>query len=106
MHWILLIMAVACVTVMAVSGLAAVTSAWVMPSQRGWVLRPRLWGTGMLLSAFGLAAFLFLGPLAAVRPVNGYLPLAGMAVNFVGMVLQTLARRRSRVPHLPTKTAS
>jgi len=106
MQWILVIIGAACVSVMAVMGLAAVLRGWTPQSGRQ-VLRPRLWGTGVLLSAFGLGVFMFLGPLGSARPgQHFYVPLAGMATNFVGLGLQTLARRPGRVPPLPTKSAS
>ena len=106
MQGILVSIGVACLSVMAVMGLAAVLRGWT-PPYGGQVLRPRLWGTGVLLSAFGLGVFMFLGPLGSGRPgQHFYVALAGMATNFVGLGLQTLARRIGRVPHLPTKTAS
>jgi hypothetical protein len=106
MQWILVSIGVACLSVMAVMGLAAVVRGWT-PRLGRPVLRPRLWGTGVLLSAFGLGVFMFLGPLGSARPgQHSYVPLAGMATNFVGLGLQTLARRTDRVPPLPTKSAS
>ncbi|WP_327184921.1 hypothetical protein [Streptomyces sp. NBC_01334] len=110
LHWSLVVTAVVCVTVMAMAGVAAVTREWVPPFGRRRVQRPRLWGTGVLMSALGLSLFMFLGPLASGDlAVNFYVPLAGMAVNFGGLALQTLAQRPGHAPRLPptpTTTAS
>ncbi|MFJ1905845.1 hypothetical protein [Streptomyces sp. NPDC088156] len=110
MYWALAGTIVVCVTIMAAFGIAAVTREWVPPLGRSLVLRPRLWGAGALMSALGLSLFVFLGPLApGGRAVNFYVPLAGMAVNFAGLGVQSLARRPGRTPPLPpapTTTAS
>ncbi|MDX3801955.1 hypothetical protein [Streptomyces sp. AK04-3B] len=102
MYWALVGVGVVCVTIMGAMGVAGVTREWVPPLGRRRVLRPRLWGTGALMSAGGLGLFMFLGPLATDRPVvNFYIPLAGMAVNLAGLGLQTLARRPGRTPQSP-----
>ncbi|MFC4499959.1 MULTISPECIES: hypothetical protein [Streptomyces] len=103
MRWALTGIAVVSLTLLAWGGLAAVTTGWVPRRARALILRPKLWGTGGLLSAVGLGAFLFLGPLSNMR--HYYLALAGMGVNLVGAVLQSQARRPGRVPHPPTTTA-
>ncbi|MGQ4329827.1 hypothetical protein [Streptomyces hayashii] len=102
MYWALVGTGVVCVTIMGVLGVAAVAREWVPPRGRRRVLRPRLWGTGAVMSAVGLGTFMFLGPLDPDRSaVNFFLPLAGMAVNFAGLGLQTYARRPGRTPRLP-----
>ncbi|MFI5962549.1 hypothetical protein ACIA8J_10315 [Streptomyces asoensis] len=102
MYWLLVGTGAVCVTVMGALGLAGVTRGWVPPLGRGTVLRPRLWGAGALMSAAGLGSFMFLGPLASGGlDVNFYVPLIGMAVNFAGLGLQTLARRPGRTPGPP-----
>ncbi|MCX4764739.1 hypothetical protein OG562_27975 [Streptomyces sp. NBC_01275] len=110
LHWTLVITAVVCVTASTAVGVAAVTREWVPPFGRVLVLRPRLWGTGVLMSALGLSLFMFLGPLGSDDlAVNFYVPLVGMAVNFAGLAVQALARRPGRTPGLPptsTTTAS
>ncbi|MFE7932736.1 hypothetical protein ACFU6S_29225 [Streptomyces sp. NPDC057456] len=101
-HWTLVVTAVVCVTLMVVAGLAAVTREWVPPFGRGRVVRPRLWGAGVLASALGLSLFLSLGPLAfSDLAVNLYIPLAGMAVNLAGLAVQMLAQRPAHAPRLP-----
>jgi hypothetical protein len=104
MHWSLVTFAVACLAAMGVVGVAAVTTGWT-PMISG-ALRPRLWGTGVLLSACGLSVFMFLGPLGPLPPSAPCIPLVGMAVNFAGLALQSLGRRPGRATALPTKTAS
>ncbi|MER5755654.1 hypothetical protein [Streptomyces sp. NPDC002088] len=106
MHWALVSLAVGCVTIYAVIGLAGIVTGWVPPWGRSRVLRPRLWGTGALLSAAGLSLFMFLGPLGDAQPLHVYLPLAGMGVNFVGLALQMLAQRPGRALPPPTMSAS
>ncbi|MFI1923194.1 MULTISPECIES: hypothetical protein [unclassified Streptomyces] len=102
LYWSLVVTAVACVTVMAVVGIAAVTREWVPPFGRRRVLRPRLWGAGALMSALGLGLFMFLGPMASHDlKVNLYVPPVGMAVNLAGLGVQALAQRPGRTPRLP-----
>ncbi|WP_141746552.1 hypothetical protein [Streptomyces sp. LUP30] len=102
MYWAMVGTGAVCVAIMAAMGVAAVVREWVPPRGAGLVLRPRLWGAGVLMSAVGLGSFMFLGPLAADPPaVNRYVPLAGMAVNIAGLGLQTYARRPGRTPRLP-----
>ncbi|MFF5182475.1 hypothetical protein ACFY30_01605 [Streptomyces sp. NPDC000345] len=104
MHRILVAVAVVCVTVMGAAGIAALWTGWTPRSGRGLVLRPKMWGTGVLLSAFGLTGFMFLRPLGAMPPPFPCLPLAGMALNLVGLALQSLARRPGRAAHPPSAT--
>ncbi|WP_406006950.1 hypothetical protein OG440_12725 [Streptomyces sp. NBC_00637] len=106
LHWSLVVTAVVCVTVMAVVGGAAVTREWVPPFGRRRVLRPRLWGIGVLMSALGLSLFLSLGPLAGHLTVNFFVPPAGMALNLAGLGVQTLAQRPGRAPRLPPATTT
>ncbi|MFF4832039.1 hypothetical protein [Streptomyces sp. NPDC001315] len=106
MHGALVSLAMVCVTALAAIGLAGVSRGWVPPWGRSRVLRPRLWGTGALLSAAGLSFFMFLGPLGDARPLHVYLPLAGMGVNFVGLALQMLAQRPGRALTPPTTTTA
>jgi hypothetical protein len=78
-------------------GLAGITTGWIPSFGRSVVLRPKLWGYGALVSAVGMALFMFLGPFRG--PDMGMAPyaLGGMAVAFVGMALQMAARRPGRL---------
>ncbi|MEU1517037.1 hypothetical protein ABZ490_33650 [Streptomyces sp. NPDC005811] len=94
---------VVCVVGMAVLGLVAVVAGWT-PRFTGIEERPRLWGAGVLLSAFGLTAFLFLGPLNSTHHLYRDLPLIGMGLNLAGLALQSYARRARPLPQLPGRT--
>ncbi|MFF3329014.1 hypothetical protein ACFYWX_05545 [Streptomyces sp. NPDC002888] len=106
MHSILVILAVLAVTALAVMGGAATATGWVPPWGGYRILRPRLWGSGMVVSAVGMAAFMFLGPLGDLPPAYASIPLAGMGAYLVGLLLQTLARRPGRAPRAPTGPVS
>ncbi|MFJ8109706.1 hypothetical protein [Streptomyces sp. NPDC096132] len=106
MHWIAVSIAVAVTTAVAAAGVVAVTTGWTLPLGRERILRPKLWGAGLLLIAFGTAFFLFLGPLGGVPTRHPYLPFLGIAVNFGGLALQLLAQRHGRTPVPPTNSAS
>ncbi|MEU1185155.1 hypothetical protein ABZ464_47635 [Streptomyces sp. NPDC005820] len=94
-----------CVAGMAVIGLVAVTTGWT-PRFTGIEERPRLWGVGVLLSAFGLTAFLFLGPLNSTPHLHRNLPLVGMGLNLAGLALQSYARRPGPLPRPSTRTSA
>ncbi|MFF1813502.1 hypothetical protein ACFVXW_31080 [Streptomyces sp. NPDC058251] len=87
------------------AGVAAITTGRLPPLGSGSVLRPALWGYGAVLSAVGLALFLFLGPLHG--PDIGMAPyaLTGTAVALFGSALQIASRRPGRpgrpVPRTP-----
>ncbi|MFH0174732.1 hypothetical protein [Streptomyces cacaoi] len=106
MNWIAVSIALAVITAVAAAGVAAVTTGWLLPFRRERILRPKLWGASLLLIAFGLAFFLFLGPLGGMPPRHPYLPFLGIGVNFVGLALQLLAQRPGRSPLPSTTTAS
>ncbi|MFI1162601.1 hypothetical protein ACH4UM_03090 [Streptomyces sp. NPDC020801] len=95
MHTFLEVAGAVVVTMLAVSGIATVTTGWVMPIGRHRVLRPRLWGYGTLVCAAGAGVFLFLGPLANAY---GPLPWAGWIAFMAGLGLQWMGQRPGRVP--------
>ncbi len=106
MHLALVSIGVAVVTAAALAGVAGVTTGWTLPFRRERILRPKLWGAGLLLIAFGTAFFLFLGPLGGTPTRHPYLPFLGIAVNFGGLALQLLAQRPGRADLRSTKSAS
>jgi hypothetical protein len=106
MHWIVVGIAVAVITAVAAAGVAGVTTGWTLPFRRERILRPKLWGASLLLIAFGMAFFLFLGPLGGTPTRHPNLPFLGLAVNFGGLALQLLAQRPGRAPLPPTTTVS
>ncbi|WP_158692690.1 hypothetical protein [Streptomyces roseochromogenus] len=100
MHMFLAVAAAVVYGLLAVSGIASITTGWVVPWLRTRVLRPRLWGYGSLLAAVGGAVFLYLGPLAERY---GSLPWLGWLGFMAGLGLQMLAQRPGRAV---TKAAS
>ncbi|SHH99909.1 hypothetical protein SAMN05444521_3143 [Streptomyces sp. 3214.6] len=106
MNWIAVSIALAVITAVAAAGALAVTTGWLLPFRRDRILRPKLWGASLLLIAFGMAFFLFLGPLSGTPSKHPYLPFLGLGVNFAGLALQLLAQRPGRAPLPPTTTAS
>jgi hypothetical protein len=106
MHWVLVSLAVLAVSALAVMGVAGIALGRVPAWGRRRVLRPKLWGYGAVVSAVGMTGFMFLGPLSDAPPAYIALPLAGMAANFVGLVMQMLAQRPGRTPGTLTGRAS
>ncbi|MFI1045912.1 hypothetical protein ACH4U3_08800 [Streptomyces griseoruber] len=94
---------VVCLTGMAVLGAVALVTGRT-PRFTGVEERTRLWGVGVLLSAFGLTAFLFLGPLNSTHHLHRDLPLIGMGLNLAGLALQWYARRARPLPPPPART--
>ncbi|MFJ2391964.1 hypothetical protein ACIOTI_04360 [Streptomyces sp. NPDC087843] len=78
------------------AGIVAITTGRLPPLGRDRVLRPRLWGYGALVSAFGLGVFLFLGPFHGPDLRMAPYALSGTAVFLVGSALQMAARRPGR----------
>lgn len=104
MHMYLVAGAALAVTLMAVFGIAGITTGWVVPFGRHRVLRPKLWGYGQLLGAAGLSVWMFLGVFPAKFDV---IPLIGWFVFMGSLGIQMLAQRPGRTPRLPpTKSAS
>ncbi|MEU6771213.1 hypothetical protein [Streptomyces sp. NPDC046759] len=94
MHMFLVVANGVAMGLLGVFGIAGIATGWVAPWGRGRVLRPRLWGSGSLLSGVGGAFFVFLGPLAAGR--HTVLPWLGWVAFMVGLGLQMLAQRPGR----------
>ncbi|MGW0625589.1 hypothetical protein [Streptomyces sp. NPDC002758] len=104
MHLYLVVAGALAVTLMAVSGIAGITTGWVVPFGRHRILRPKLWGYGQLLGAVGASLWMFLGVFPAKFDV---IPLIGWFVFMGSLGIQMLAQRPGRPPRLPpTKSAS
>ncbi|GGW23606.1 hypothetical protein [Streptomyces alanosinicus] len=88
---------------LAVVGIASVTTGWVVPWARARVLRPKLSGYGALLSAAGWAVFIYLGPLGQGY---GVLAWSGWLAAMAGLGLQVLAQRPGRGVRGATAPAS
>ncbi|MFI7008363.1 hypothetical protein [Streptomyces sp. NPDC050145] len=79
-------------TLMAASGVAAVARGWVLPMNRGRVLRTRLYGCGQLLIAVALSWQM--GVLTGLVPLPDSAPtLAGSVLLIVGLILLMLSQR-------------
>ncbi|WP_405863202.1 hypothetical protein OG407_33185 [Streptomyces sp. NBC_01515] len=98
-----LTLAVLLIAVLAGVGLGAVTRGWTPLARRNRIVRPRLWGYGILVSDAGLAACVFFGPFQG--PDDSRLaPFAvvGAVVVFAGVLVQGAALDLAK----PTKNAS
>lgn len=84
------------VTLYAVAGVLAVTTGRIVPWQRGYILRPRLWGSGALLSCAGVALWRY-GATARDGHSIDALFAVGTVLFFSGAVLQFLGQRVGRV---------
>lgn len=80
------------------AGVVAITSDRVLPWLEGQIARPRLWGSGALLSCAGVALFRFgdtvRGDLTLLDVVFG----VGMVLFLTGVVMQFRGRRPGRTP--------
>ncbi|MFJ3303144.1 hypothetical protein ACIPSA_08500 [Streptomyces sp. NPDC086549] len=90
MHMYLVVAAVLVVTLMAVFGIAGITTGWVAPFGRRRVLRPKLWGYGQLLGAVGMSLWMFLGVFPGKFDV---VPLVGWFLFMGSLGIQMLAQR-------------
>ena len=64
----------------AVSGIAAVRSGWMLPTQRKYIVRPRLFGYAQLVIAAVLATQIAAAVLVTGDEAQGYVGYAGMAL--------------------------
>ncbi|WP_369248963.1 hypothetical protein [Streptomyces sp. R41] len=96
MHSYLVAFAVLAVVGLAGIGIAGITTGWVPPWGRRRVLRPKLWGYGSVVGAVGMSLYMFLGPFRGPDADMTPYAMAGMAVFFVGLVLQMAGQRPGR----------
>ncbi|MEU0373610.1 hypothetical protein ABZ070_25745 [Streptomyces sp. NPDC006283] len=64
----------------AVSGIAAVRSGWMLPTQRKYIVRPRLFGYAQLVIAAVLVMQIAGAVLVSGAEAQGYVRYAGMAL--------------------------
>lgn len=98
MHMYLVVAAVLAVTLQAGLGIATLTTGWLAPWARKRVLRPRLWGYGMLAGGIGMGVYLFLGPWGG-GPSDGARGTAawcGWGLSMAGLLVQMFAQRPRR----------
>jgi hypothetical protein len=95
MHMYLVAADVLLVALMVGSGLAGITRGWVIPFGRHRILRPKLWGYGQLMGAFGFSLWMFLG----VLPTRfDLLALSGWFIFMASLGVTALAQRPGRTP--------
>ncbi|GGN82519.1 hypothetical protein GCM10011579_070260 [Streptomyces albiflavescens] len=104
MHWMLVALGALAVTGLAAIGIAAITTGWVPPWGRRRVLRPKLWGYGALVGAVGMSLYMFLGPFRGPDADITPYAMTGLALFFVGVVLQMAGQRPGRVTVQPMTT--
>ncbi|MFD8002445.1 hypothetical protein [Streptomyces mirabilis] len=86
----------------ALMGIAGITTGWVAPWMRIRVLRPKLWGYGVLVGAVGMSLYMFIGPFRGPDLSMAPFAMTGLAMFFAGLWLQTLSRRPGR-PGIPER---
>ncbi|MFF3515486.1 hypothetical protein [Streptomyces sp. NPDC002573] len=80
-----------------IGGTALITGRVLVPVwQRGYVLRPRLWGSGALAFVAGMALFRFVVPGGGTTILELVAP-CGFVLMVAGVVLQILGRHPGRV---------
>ncbi|MFE5402925.1 hypothetical protein ACFQ9Z_16510 [Streptomyces sp. NPDC056580] len=80
------------VLLIAASGLAAVTSGWVLPMNRRHVRAPRLYGWGQLVVAFALCWQLVFGLMISDSDARPLGTLIGAAVLLAGVVVMLVGQ--------------
>ncbi|MFG2368195.1 hypothetical protein ACGFY3_42315 [Streptomyces mirabilis] len=76
----------------AASGLAAVTSGWVLPMNRRHVRAPRIYGWGQLVVAFALCWQLVFGLMISDSDVRPLGTLIGAAILLAGLIVMMVSQ--------------
>ncbi|MGW1762202.1 hypothetical protein [Streptomyces mirabilis] len=76
----------------AASGLAAVTSGWVLPMNRRHVRAPRVYGWGQLVVAFALCWQLVFGLMISDSDVRPLGTLIGAAILLAGLIVMMVSQ--------------
>ncbi len=77
----------------AVVGVVAVTTGWTPPTARGRVVRPDVWGYGVLISALGMGTGMSLHWWADSLAMDNAGAATALALFVLGGVLQWRAQR-------------
>ncbi|WP_369034940.1 MULTISPECIES: hypothetical protein [Streptomyces] len=97
MHWYLLGTAALMASGLVVCGAVAVRTGWVLPWQRRRVVRPEMWGYGLMLFGAGLlvqmAYSAFDGP-GSSETLHTAAFITGLLLMIAGAWLQLLSTRR------------
>ncbi|MFJ8195528.1 hypothetical protein [Streptomyces sp. NPDC096152] len=95
-HVVSLVAVAAVVVLYAVAGVLAITTGRAVPWQRGYILRPRVWGYGALLFGAGLALCRCGGTVRDLT-TSGVVFACGLLMLICGGVLQYVGRRAGRL---------
>ncbi|MHA5054291.1 hypothetical protein [Streptomyces sp. SD15] len=76
----------------ATSGVAAVTSGWVLPMNRRHVRAPRIYGWGQLMVAFALCWQLVFGLMISDSEVRPLGTLIGAAILLAGLIVMMVSQ--------------
>jgi hypothetical protein len=95
-YWVLVGVAAAAVVAGAAAGVAAIATGWVPPWGGHRIMRPKLWGYGTLVSAVGLAGYMFLGPMNQAPFAHVSIAAMGFGLWLAGAATQMSARRPAR----------
>ncbi|MFF3327393.1 hypothetical protein [Streptomyces sp. NPDC002889] len=97
MNWYVGVPVAGLAVLVAVAGAAAVRTGWVLPAQRGHVLRPRLFGYALLVLAACLGLQLVGAAFLADSAVRSVVTYSGAALMLAVAGLILAAQRPPRV---------
>ncbi|WP_318841302.1 hypothetical protein [Streptomyces sp. SS1-1] len=90
---VLVVLAVLVVSLIAASGVAAVTRGWVLPWNRRRVHRVRLYGWGQLGVALGLCCQVLFGLMIGDPGVRALMTLTGGVLLLTGIIVMMVSQR-------------
>ncbi|MFE9920725.1 hypothetical protein ACFYQA_03870 [Streptomyces sp. NPDC005774] len=90
---VLAVLAVLVASLIAASGVAAVTRGWVLPWNRRRVYRVRLYGWGQLVLAFGLCCQVLFGLVISNLGIRSLVTLTGVGLLLTGLIVMTVSQR-------------
>ncbi|WP_405557025.1 hypothetical protein OIE52_25575 [Streptomyces canus] len=92
LHVISLVAGAAVVVLYAATGVLSITTGRAVPWKRGYVLRPRLWGSGALLFGAGMALARYSGTVRDLTTSDVFFACS-LLMLICGGVLQHVGRR-------------
>ncbi|KUN87772.1 hypothetical protein AQJ66_09060 [Streptomyces bungoensis] len=96
LHVISLVAVAAVVVLYAVTGVLALTTGRAVPWQRGYILRPRLWGSGALLFGAGMGLARYGSTVHDLTAADIVFPCS-LLMLVCGGVMQYIGQRVGRV---------
>ncbi|MBL3665146.1 hypothetical protein JL475_03755 [Streptomyces sp. M2CJ-2] len=91
--FVLAVLAVLVASLIAASGVAAVTRGWVLPVNRPRVHRVRLYGWGQLGVAFGLCCQVLFGLMISNPGIRSLVTLTGSGLLLSGIIVMMVSQR-------------